>query len=124
MLTSGENSVVCPDLPGVREWHPQTLEWWADLWAAPMANEYHSSDRHGLFRLAALIDDYWQCPSSKLHMEVRQSQKDYGLTPYDRRRLEWTIESAEDAKARGQKRRRGEPSKPPKDDPRSALYAV
>lgn len=109
----GEDSaVVAPELPQrydsegqSMDWLEATLEWWDDLWAAPMAQEYHSSDRHGLFRLAALIDNYWRDPSAKTHSEVRLAQKDYGLTPYDRRRLEWTIEATEKAKTEGAKRR-------------------
>lgn len=106
------------------EWLPETLEWWADLWSAPMSNEYHSSDRHGLFRLAALINNYWLDPCAKTHAEVRLAQKDYGLTPYDRRRLEWTIEAAEDAKDKGRRRGGGPQSSPqpePSGDPRLKL---
>lgn len=103
---SVDSAVVAPDLPERADgWRVETLEWWADLWAAPMAAEYHSSDRHGLFRLAALIDNYWREPCAKTHSEVRLAQKDYGLTPYDRRRLEWTIEATEKAKTEGAKRR-------------------
>ena len=123
-LTGEDSGVVRPDLPEGREWHSQTVEWWNDLWAAPMAGEYHSSDRHALFVLAALVDDFWLKPSKPMAAEIRMHRQAFGLTPYDRRRLEWTIESAEESKARGRKRVQREPSEPPKDDPRSALYAV
>ena len=78
-------------------WRLETQEWWESLWSSPMAGEFHSSDRHGLFRLAVLVDDFWQHPSSQANAEIRLAQKDYGLTPLDRRRLEWTIASAETA---------------------------
>lgn len=78
-------------------WRLETQEWWESLWSSPMASEFHPSDRHGLFRLAVLIDDFWQCPSTQANAEIRLAQKDYGLTPLDRRRLEWTIASAEKA---------------------------
>jgi hypothetical protein len=81
-------------LPPTREWHPQTEEWWADLWAAPMSNEYHASDRHALYMLAALMDDFWTTDTAgrrkALSEEIRLSRQAFGLTPYDRRRLEWT----------------------------------
>lgn len=98
----GESAVVKPDLP-FREggWHTQTLEWWDDLWAAPMAAEYHVSDRHALYLLAVLVDDFWREPSQKLAAEIRLQRQAFGLTPYDRRRLEWTVETAEQAKERG-----------------------
>lgn len=114
-----------PDLPAGREWHPLTCEWWSDLWSSPMAGEYHSSDRHALFILAALIDAFWVEPSKELAGEIRLQRTAFGLTPYDRRRLEWTIESAEEAKDRGNKRRTA--AKPPperKDDPREMLRMV
>lgn len=123
-----EHEVDCPELPGSRDWHPQTLEWWQDLWSAPMAAEYHSSDRHALFILAALVDDFWNDPSSSKAGEIRLQRQAFGLTPYDRRRLEWTIETAEESKDRGRRRQRerSEQTAPPapQNDPRVGLYAV
>lgn len=120
-----------PDLPpryndeGEKvEWRPQTLAWWEDLWDAPMAAEYHPSDKHALFVLATLMDEFWAFPSPKLASEIRLQRQAFGLTPYDRRRLEWTIETAEDAKERGTRRRSGAAtSKQPDegDDPRLTL---
>lgn len=81
------------------EWLPETVEWWGDVWASPMSDEYLDADVHGLIRLAVLVDNYWYSPNAKTHAEVRLAQKDYGLTPYDRRRLEWTIEGVRKAKA-------------------------
>lgn len=105
-------------------WHSETLQWWADLWASPMAAEYHSSDRHALFLLAVLVDDFWREPSTKLAAEIRLQRVAFGLTPYDRRRLEWTIETTEEAKDRGNTRRSADNSnRQPKrgEDPRLAL---
>ena len=91
-------------------WRLETQEFWADIWSSPMANEYHRrSDRHGLYRLAVLIDDFWTAPSADKNVEIRLAQKDYGLTPLDRRRLEWTIASAEKA---SEERRTKKASKP------------
>lgn len=115
-----------PDLPG-REWHPQTVEWWNEMWASPMAAEYHVSDRHALYVLAILMDDFWENPGVMKAGEIRLQRQSFGLTPYDRRRLEWTIETAEGAKADG-RRRRSERELPPAEgdgtDPRAGLYAV
>jgi hypothetical protein len=119
------HEVECPDLPGAREWHPQTVEWWEDLWSAPMAAEYHSSDRHALFILAALVDDFWTDPTTSKAGEIRLQRQAFGLTPYDRRRLEWTIETAEESKERGRRRQRQQDAPAvPKSDPRAGLYAV
>ena len=70
-----------------------------------MAGKFHSSDRHGLLRVACLIDEFWTRPTVALSGEIRLTQRDYGLTPPDRRRLEWTIASAEKATDDGQKRK-------------------
>lgn len=114
-----------PVLPDSRDWDPMTLDWWNDLWASPMAGEFHASDRHGLFILAALVDAFWREPDQKLAGEIRLQRQAFGLTPYDRRRLEWTIESAEESKDRGRQRReRQRPPSPAGDDPRSVLRAV
>lgn len=99
------------------EWCAETLDWWEDVWASPMAAEYLDADVHGLIRLAALVDNYWRDPSAKTHAEVRLAQKDYGLTPYDRRRLEWTVEAAKKAKADGAKGSSGAAPLPPPAEP-------
>lgn len=110
---SDGRTVIRPELPprGFDEdgnelpWNAQTVSWWDDLWAAPMAAEYHSSDRHALFMLAVMVDLFWTQPSKDLAAEIRMQRQAFGLTPYDRRRLEWTIETAEDAKDHGKTRR-------------------
>jgi hypothetical protein len=128
-LTDGTR-IIRPELPGRTDrdgdpvdWHPLTLEWWNDLWASPMAAEYHSSDRHALFILAALVDQFWTHPTKDLAGEIRLQRVPFGLTPYDRRRLEWTIETAEQAKDSGAARRNRAGAKQPsaKDDPRLTL---
>jgi hypothetical protein len=128
-LTTTSRHAV-PALPPSREWHPQTEAWWADLWAAPMSNEYHESDRHALFMLAALIDDFWTTDTpgrrKALSEEIRLSRQAFGLTPYDRRRLEWTIESTEEAQDRGRQRRERQGVQQPRagSDPRAVLRAL
>lgn len=123
-LSSGLPKRDCPELPPSRDWLPMTLEWWKDLWASPMASEFHDSDRHGLFILAALVDAFWSEPSKELAGEIRLQRQAFGLTPYDRRRLEWTIESADEAKDRGRQRRARQSAPAPANDPRQALRAV
>ncbi len=116
-------------------WHPQTLQWWKDLWAAPMATEYHESDRHALFLLASLMDEFWTATSVKakreLAGEIRLQRQAFGLTPYDRRRLEWTIEAVDEAQDRGRARRSRPAAAPAASggqarakDPRTALHSV
>lgn len=95
-----------PSLPRDMEWHPMTRRWWRDVWHSPMAEEYVRADEHALFRLAVLIDKFWEDPSKDLAAEIRLEQQAFGLTPLDRRRLEWSIENAEQAKDRTDRKRR------------------
>lgn len=93
-----------PALPAIREWQTMTTKWWRDVWASPMASEYLRADEHALFRLAVLIDQFWVEPSRSLAAEIRIQQQAFGLTPLDRRRLEWSIEQVEQAKDRRSRR--------------------
>lgn len=107
-VTESNTNFEVPDLPslGDRDWHPLTIQFWDDVWSSPMASEYLVADIHGLYRLATLVDDFWIKPSNAASAEIRLAGQPYGLTPLDRRRLEWSVEQSEDAKDRGQERRR------------------
>lgn len=83
-----------PDLPirsGEEQWHRMTVDWWNDIWASPMASEYDESDIHGLFLLAVLMDGFWTNPTKEIAAEIRLQRQCFGLTPIDRRRLQWEI---------------------------------
>ncbi|MEV5629167.1 hypothetical protein [Micromonospora tulbaghiae] len=115
-----------PDLEG-QPWHPMTLAWWDDLWRSPMAPEYDPSDIHGLYLLATLVNGFWEHPSKELAAEIRLQRQCFGLTPIDRRRLQWEIERSDEAQDRGRRRRTAAPKAPAADpgvDPRSVLRAV
>jgi hypothetical protein len=73
-----------------------------------MAGEFLQSDRHGLFILAELVDRFWEAPSPQLATEIRLQRQCFGLTPIDRRRLQWEVERVESA-TRGRRPRREEP---------------
>jgi hypothetical protein len=129
-LTAGEIDIPpLPDAPDGEGWHPQVLEFWRTVWSSPMAAEYVEADLRGLYIIAMLEQTLWTAETLTQRMsamaEIRLARKDYGLTPYDRRRLEWSIESAEDAKDRGQSRRtRQATPRPVGDDARHALYSA
>lgn len=108
-----------PSLGKDRQWHKMTRWWWRDIWHSPMAPEFLKTDMHGLLRLAVLVDDFWKDPTVSLAAEIRHQGALFGLTPIDRRRLQWEVERAESA---GRKR-------PPArlqtgEDPRERLRAV
>jgi len=107
-----------PSLPKERDWHKLTKAWWKDIWHSPMADEYLRADRHALYRLAALIDMFWSEPTKELGAEIRLEQQAFGLTPLDRRRLEWSIEQVEAAQ---KKTRKTEADTAHEEDPRNVL---
>lgn len=101
VLRSEGPRLKAPTLPDIgREWHPMTRAWWSDatsgLWASPMASELARADVHGLFRLAALVNDYWNAAEpkdrAKVGAEVRLLSATFGLDPISRRKLGWRFE--------------------------------
>jgi len=62
-----------------------------------MAAEFLRADVHGLYILAELVDAFWTDPEDlKLAAEIRQHRMAFGLTPIDRRRLQWEVERVEE----------------------------
>ena len=110
-----------PMLPKEMDWHGMTRRWWKDIWASPMAGEFLRADEHALYRLAVLIDKFWRAPSKELASEIRLQQQAFGLTPLDRRRLEWSIEQAEQAKDKTDRQRSKRAIIIPAEDPRTVL---
>ncbi len=98
--------VKVPKLPararGRGAWDPRVRDWWSDVWKSPMAAEYLDVHRHGLEAIAELRQQFHTAeePSKllALHAEIRQAQRDYGLTPMDLRRLQWEIKRADGKK--------------------------
>jgi hypothetical protein len=107
-------------LPKNRRWHELTRAWWADVWHSPMAENILRADEHALLRLAVLIDMFWQEPTKEIAAEIRLEQQAFGLTPLDRRRLQWTVEE-EDVPRRA---RRAVVDDDEADDPRTILRMV
>lgn len=119
------HTVEMPELPDADGgWHALTVAWWRDIWASPMAPEFEKSDKHGLFILALLVNEFWLSPTKDLAAEIRLQRQAFGLTPMDRRRLQWEIERVDEAQERGERRRNAVPAKAPAADPRGGLYAV
>lgn len=111
-----------PDRGEEQEWHPLTIAWWRDLWHSPMAREFLRVDRHALFRLAVLIDKFWLTPTKEIAAEIRLEQQAFGLTPIDRRRLQWTIVDQQPDRPRRTVRQAAGPES--EEDPRSVLNWV
>jgi len=124
-LTQGaEPRKRAPRLPrrgDEKPWHRLTKAWWRALWHSPMAEQYLRADRQALFRLAMLIDMFWREPSKDLAAEIRLEQQAFGLTPLDRRRLEWSVEKLETVRA---VKRTVQEKAQGAEDPREALGAA
>lgn len=115
--SEGSGKKRIPKLPGSRPWQPLTKEWWREVWQSPMAAQFLSSDKQGLYRLAALIDEFWNKPTRELAAEIRMEQAAYGLTPIDRLRLQWETKPPEGEKPQT-------PARRSRKDPRELLRRV
>lgn len=118
-----------PPMPEGVDWHEETKRWWHDVWSSPMSPEWDASDVHNVGICALTFNDIWAADTARERKdaagEYRLQSARLGLSPYDRRRLEWTRESADEAKDRGaQRRARRAPAPAAGDDPRSVLRAV
>ncbi len=120
MPTDGAEHIL-PTLPTHRKWYRLTQTWWEDVWRSPMAGEYLQADIHGLYILAELVNRFWRKPTTALASEIRLQRQCFGMSPIDRRRLEWQVERVE-AVARKQQA----PQAPidAADDPRRFLMVV
>jgi hypothetical protein len=126
-LSPRSGRIAIPELPLPADdhvWHPLTLAWWRDVWRSPMAPEYDPSDIHGLYVLAMLVNGFWDKPHWTAAAEIRLQRQSFGLSPIDRRRLQWEIEKVDEAQDKGRRRRAASPKADPAVDPRSVLRAV
>lgn len=87
-----------PKLPEGETWHPEAEHFWAAIWSSPMSAEFVRADEPALRRLVLMVNAFWNHPGLELAKEIRALEREFGLTPLSRRRLEWTIAQTEDAK--------------------------
>src|SRR5229473_267202 len=87
---------VVPPLPkraATERWHPMVKAWWTAIWTSPMAAEYLEADKDDLYVLAELRQDFYKVRTpgerQRLAAEIRQQSVRFGLSPIDRRRLQW-----------------------------------
>jgi hypothetical protein len=88
--------------PDKRKWHKLTKIWWRNVWRSPMAPRYLNSDRDQLGFVALLVDDFYLAGNAKerreLAAEIRQQTARFGLSNWDRNRMNWTVTEATDKK--------------------------
>lgn len=103
LLPAEKNPITrAPSLPKKPEgqWHDLTVRWWRDVWSSPLRDEFLRADLGALFRLAFLTDMFWSEPTLSIATEIRLLEREFGLTPLSRRRLEWSIATTEETKDR------------------------
>lgn len=113
-----------PEIPAIpnpdkREWHELSIAWWDHIWSSPMATRYLKTDLDGLGMLALIVDEFYKTLDLKLLAEIRMQESRYGLSPWDRARLDWRVTPAADDKPKPVSRKRDEAV-----DPRKFLKAV
>lgn len=112
-----------PSLPPnpTGDWNSLTEKWWADVWSSPVHHEFLRADLGSLFRLAILVDMFWKTGKLSVATEIRLLEREFGLTPLSRRRLEWTVAQTEEAKDRHDVNRAKRARVIGGDDPRESL---
>lgn len=108
-----------------RSAHPLTRRWWRVVWQSPMAPLWLAADVERLYLVAALRDRFYREPTSAMAAEIRQQERPLGLTPEDRKRLDWRIQHA--PAASGQQPAASEDEEPTPaagPDPRDVLRLV
>ena len=84
------------------DYHDLTRAWWATIWDSPIASEWVDADVPGLVALAQLVEDFWRSPReqrAKAHAEVRMASREFGLSPFTRRQLQWEVRKVEAAQS-------------------------
>ncbi len=104
--------------------HASTKRWWATIWKSPMAPRWLPSDVEGLYLLAILRNEFFMKPTATLAGEIRQHEARFGLTPVDRKRLDWRIQGPQQTEPMKPAPVLDDVPEPENFDPRAVLRAV
>ena len=119
-----------PPLPKMGKWHPMVVEWWNAVWTSPIAGEFLEVDKQRLYKIAVLHHEFWKSTNNPkaqmaLAAEIRMQEAPMGLSPVDRRRLQWEVAKGEEAEAKtGRIRRNKRLAALSKTDPRKIFRVV
>jgi hypothetical protein len=105
LVVDDEPDLSVPPLPDRPEgWRPETVQRWEIVMNSPMRSEWTDSDVRAMVDLAKLWDRLYGETDTirylKLMAEIRMQDQRYGLSPMDRRRLQWEIQRGEAAEYR------------------------
>lgn len=115
-----------PKRPDGEKWSKLAQDHWKTIWRSDMASEFADSDLERLYVYIDCYDRWWTAESDtqrqKYMAEVRLQGIFFGLTPLDRRRLQWEIDRGDEAQVKTRKRKNEQkPKAVTGDDPRAAL---
>ena len=83
--------------------------------------EYLRGDLPALYRLIILVDAFWKSGKLDTAKEIRLLEREFGITPLSRRRLEWSVAQAEEARDQHEQKRSRRAVIIDGDDPREVL---
>jgi hypothetical protein len=90
-----------------KDWHPEAMELWVEVWTSPMADEYQGGDYAAVRRLMLIEQALWEAAErgktvglATLTAEATRLSKQLGLTPMARRSLQWTVAQTGESLAR------------------------
>jgi hypothetical protein len=86
-----------------------------------MHYEYMRGDLPALYRLVVLVDAFWKTGKLDTAKEISLLEREFGLTPLSRRRLEWSVAQTEEARDRHEQKRSRRALIIDGDDPREVL---
>lgn len=85
-------SKPAPELPkrakDARPWHPETVEYWAEVWGSPESTQWTRADRGQVVVFFKLMDDLNHGNLDRA-AEIRLQAARFGLDVMARRRLQW-----------------------------------
>jgi len=113
------STMTVPALPKHRKWHKRTEEHWEAVWQSPMAPEFDmQADLRAMTMLAEMWDDFYLLDDdTELSVEkkvrlrilmmgqIMKNEQRFGLTPLDRRRLQWEVLKGDEADEKTRERR-------------------
>ena len=116
-----ERMPYLPRHPNGDGWHKMARLWWHAIWTSPMHFEYMRGDLPALYRLVVLVDAFWKTGKLDTAKEISLLEREFGLTPLSRRRLEWSVAQTEEARDRHEQKRSRRALIIDGDDPREVL---
>lgn len=99
-----------PPHPTGQKWKAQVLDYWKNFTSSPVVKEYLVTDLTLVYRYCILYQDFLQTPTPALSGELRMLERELGMSPLARLRLEWQVEVNEELK---DKKSRRKPTKTP-----------